>query len=153
MNCPICGNDSRIDQTHPEVFLHRCRHCWHRFSQIKPHVTAEPYDADYYEKTHRNWFAHPDLHLFEQIAKLIDREPEPRSLIDVGCGNGNFLQFLARRHHTMKLTGLDLSANRSAPSSQHATKRVISSSGCCKSLSSMITASARLRSMPAISAA
>ena len=113
MRCPICGSESQLDQAHPEVILHRCWKCWHRFSQLKPDTTSEPYDADYYEKTHRNWFAHPDLNLFGQIARLIDREPEPRSLIDVGCGNGNFLQFLARRHPTMTLTGIDLSANQS----------------------------------------
>jgi 2-polyprenyl-3-methyl-5-hydroxy-6-metoxy-1,4-benzoquinol methylase len=115
MECPICGNASRLDQPHPEVVLFCCSQCGHRFSQMKPDVPAESYNAEYYEKTHRNWFAHPDLTLFEQIARRIDREPEPRSLIDVGCGNGNFLHFLAGRkcHSKVALTGIDLSANES----------------------------------------
>src|SRR5262249_392622 len=96
--------------------LFHCARCGHRFSRIKPDVLAELYDSDYYEKTHRNWFAHPDLALFEQIACRVDREPEPRSLIDVGCGTGNLLHFLAgRMGPTVKLAGIDLSANRSTP--------------------------------------
>jgi 2-polyprenyl-3-methyl-5-hydroxy-6-metoxy-1,4-benzoquinol methylase len=116
MKCPICGNESKQDQLHPEVILFHCGRCKHRFSQMRPGVAAEPYSAEYYEKTHRNWFAHPDLNLFEQIAKRIDDEPRPKSLIDVGCGNGNLLHFLADRHsRPMKFTGIDLSANRSTP--------------------------------------
>src|SRR5262245_13272392 len=116
MDCPICGTTSSLDDAHPEVELFRCVRCGHRFSRIKPGVLAEPYDANYYEKTHRNWFAHPDLALFEQIAWYVEREPEPRSLIDVGCGNGNLLYFLAGRlGPATKLAGIDLSANRSTP--------------------------------------
>jgi 2-polyprenyl-3-methyl-5-hydroxy-6-metoxy-1,4-benzoquinol methylase len=72
----------------------------------------EPYDAAYFEETHRNWFAHPNLQLFEKIARLIDREPGPASLIDVGCGNGDLLRFLATRlASAAALTGVDLVAN------------------------------------------
>jgi 2-polyprenyl-3-methyl-5-hydroxy-6-metoxy-1,4-benzoquinol methylase len=79
-------------------------------------MLMEPYDATYFEQTHRNWFANPDLLLFERIARLVDREPEPRSLIDVGCGNGNFLRFLAGRSPSMApLIGLDLRTNTPTP--------------------------------------
>lgn len=114
MDCPICGGTSRLDAPHPEVELFWCTQCGHRFSQIKPGVSAEPYDPEYFRKTHRNWFAHPDLALFEQIAVLAEREPEPRSLIDVGCGNGNLLRYLAARlGPKTTLAGIDLSANES----------------------------------------
>jgi len=76
----------------------------------------EPYDPAYFEQTHRNWFAHPQLDLFTKIAELIEREPLPRSVIDVGCGNGNLLRFLATRWGTtVALTGVDLMANEPSP--------------------------------------
>lgn len=112
MDCPICGGPSMLDERHPEVELGRCTRCGHRFSRIKPGVPMEPYDAAYFEETHRNWFAHPNLQLFEKIARLIDREPAPVSLIDVGCGNGDLLRFLATRPGSaVALTGVDLVAN------------------------------------------
>jgi len=96
------------------VELFWCTQCAHRFSRIKPGLPAEPYDSEYFRKTHRNWFAHPDLALFEQIAVLAEHEPEPRSLIDVGCGNGNLLRYLAARlGPKTTLAGIDLSANES----------------------------------------
>jgi 2-polyprenyl-3-methyl-5-hydroxy-6-metoxy-1,4-benzoquinol methylase len=114
VNCPICGGASRLDAPHREVELFWCTQCAHRFSRIKPGLPAEPYDSEYFHKTHRKWFAHPDLALFEHIAVLAEREPEPRSLIDVGCGNGNLLRFLAARlGPKTTLAGIDLSANES----------------------------------------
>ena len=87
----------------------------HRFSRIKLGVSAEPYDPEHFQKTHRNWFTHPDLVLFEQIARRAEREPEPRSLIDVGCGNSNLLRYLpGRLGPKTTLAGIDLSANKSS---------------------------------------
>jgi 2-polyprenyl-3-methyl-5-hydroxy-6-metoxy-1,4-benzoquinol methylase len=114
MDCPICGGPSMLDQRHPEVTLGHCTRCGHTFSQIRPDVSMEPYDAVYFEETHRNWFAHPNAALFEQIARFIDREPMPRSLIDVGCGNGALLHFLSGRSD-VALTGVDLVANGPEP--------------------------------------
>jgi SAM-dependent methyltransferase len=113
MDCPVCGGLSTLDERHPEVRLGHCSRCGHRFSQVKPGVSMEPYDAAYFEETHHNWFSHPNLALFEQIARLIDREPMPRSLIDVGCGNGAFLRHLSGRSAAppVALTGVDLAAN------------------------------------------
>jgi 2-polyprenyl-3-methyl-5-hydroxy-6-metoxy-1,4-benzoquinol methylase len=112
MDCPICRGPSTPDERHPEVELGHCTRCGHRFSRIKPGVPMEPYDAAYFEETHRNWFAHPNLPLFEKIARLIDREPAPASLIDVGCGNGDLLRFLASRSAAaVALTGVDLVPN------------------------------------------
>jgi 2-polyprenyl-3-methyl-5-hydroxy-6-metoxy-1,4-benzoquinol methylase len=112
MDCPICGGSATPDGRHPEVELGHCARCGHRFSRLKPGVGTEPYDAEYFEKTHRNWFAHPNLALFEQIARLVDREPGPRALIDVGCGNGDLLRLLASRPSAaVALTGVDLAPN------------------------------------------
>ena len=116
MDCPICESMSTLTDHHPEAILFRCTRCGHRFSQLKSGVPTESYDAVYFEETHRNWFAHPNIALFERIARLVDREPEPRSLIDVGCGNGDFLRFLAvRSGSAVALTGVDLIANAPTP--------------------------------------
>jgi SAM-dependent methyltransferase len=115
-HCPICNGASKLDAPHPEVDLLRCTVCCHRFSWIKPGLSWEPYGPSYYQETHRNWFAHPDLGLFDTIARHIEKEPEPRSLIDVGCGNGNLLRHLAKRFgQNTELIGIDLSTNEATP--------------------------------------
>lgn len=116
MNCPVCSSLSILGNNHPEVELYRCTRCGHRFSRLKPGIPLEPYDAAYFEQTHRNWFTNPNLVLFEQIARLIKSEPAPGSVIDVGCGNGNFLRYLAARTKCeITLTGIDLMANPPEP--------------------------------------
>ena len=115
MDCPVCGRESLPGDAHPQVELYRCTHCTHRFSRLKPGVPIEPYNAAYFEQTHKNWFAHPNFGLFEQIALLIDEEPAPRTVIDVGCGKGDLLRYLAGRPATQAtLTGVDLITNETA---------------------------------------
>lgn len=115
MKCPVCGGEAPAGGTHPQVELFRCGTCTHRFSRLKPGVAVEPYNADYFEQTHKNWFLHPNVKLFERIARLIDQEPAPRTVIDVGCGKGDLLRYLARRPGTQAaLTGVDLIKNEAA---------------------------------------
>jgi SAM-dependent methyltransferase len=116
VDCPICDGASKLDAPHPEVDLLRCTVCGHRFSRIKDGSSWERYDPLYYQETHRNWFAYPDLGLFDTIARRIENEPEPRSLIDVGCGNGNLLRHLAKRFGpNTEFVGIDLSLNETTP--------------------------------------
>ena len=70
MNCPVCGHASLRGSAHPQVEFYRCTRCTHRFSVLKPGVEIEPYNADYFEQTHKNWFLHPNTGLFERIARL-----------------------------------------------------------------------------------
>jgi len=115
MNCPVCANVAiACAETHPDCVLYRCTACSHKFSQLKPGLMIEPYDAKYFEETHRNWFANPDEHLYGKIAKVIAQERNIQDIIDVGCGNGNLLRFLSA--HTppgVGLTGVDLMKNES----------------------------------------
>jgi SAM-dependent methyltransferase len=116
MDCPVCGSVSLPADAHPQVELYRCPRCTHRFSLLKPGVQIEPYDAAYFEQTHKNWFAHPNIGLFERITRLIDGEPAPRAVIDVGCGKGDLLRYLAGRPTTQAtLTGVDLIKNKPDP--------------------------------------
>jgi SAM-dependent methyltransferase len=58
---------------------------------------------------------HPNTSLFERVARLIDQEPTPRTVIDVGCGKGDLLRYLARRPAAQTaLTGVDLIKNEAA---------------------------------------
>lgn len=72
--------------------------------------SQEVYDEMYYDESHRRWFEHPNTPLFNRIAKLI---PAGKSVLDVGCGRGDFLRFLHHRRPDLKLTGIDYSDNRS----------------------------------------
>ena len=55
----------------------------------------EEYTPEYYEETHRNWFANPNFALFRWIEHQLPAEI--RSVLDVGCGRGDFLKFLRRQ--------------------------------------------------------
>jgi 2-polyprenyl-3-methyl-5-hydroxy-6-metoxy-1,4-benzoquinol methylase len=105
--CPICANTAVFTHKHRHADIFRCPSCTHRFSQINPGA-AEAYNAEYFTETHRNYFKHPNVALYERIASYIDREREPKSMIDVGCGTGSLLRFLKRRTPTVALTGIDV---------------------------------------------
>jgi 2-polyprenyl-3-methyl-5-hydroxy-6-metoxy-1,4-benzoquinol methylase len=109
IECPICGGMAFVTHNHPDAHIYQCPQCTHRFSELKPNV-SEPYAPEYFEETHSNYFSHPNLWLYDLIARLIEREPEPRSLIDVGCGTGSLLQFLKARVQSVELTGIDVAA-------------------------------------------
>lgn len=112
VQCPICGNNSWSYARHPEAELYRCQSCGHCFSAIGLKERLEAYEPDYFELTHRNWFQNPNCALFELIAKLISSDSTIRSVIDVGCGRGDFLRYLKTRNQRgVSLTGIDLSSN------------------------------------------
>jgi SAM-dependent methyltransferase len=92
---------------HPEAALYRCSACTHCFSDPES-VAAEPYTPEYFDHHHRRWFAHPNLSLFASIAAAI---PERASVLDVGCGRGDFLRYLRSFRPDLDLTGIDLAPN------------------------------------------
>ena len=53
----------------------------------------------------------PDLELFEAIYQQIKLVKPDASVIDIGCGRGDFLKYLRDKDAQLTLTGIDLSFN------------------------------------------
>jgi 2-polyprenyl-3-methyl-5-hydroxy-6-metoxy-1,4-benzoquinol methylase len=107
--CSICGELSPCAYLHPEARIYRCPKCAHAFSELVHPSVVEQYTAEYYEDVHRNWFAHPNIRLFKWIESQLPHGM--RSLLDVGCGRGRFLDFLRKDRPSLRLAGVDLSRN------------------------------------------
>jgi len=105
--CPVCDAPTRVMGDHPDAILHRCPRCTHCFSVLKT-KQGEQYGLHYYEEEHRRWFDNPNLRLFERIAGFILRDGKTRSVLDVGCGRGDFLRYLAAARPGLALTGIEL---------------------------------------------
>jgi SAM-dependent methyltransferase len=107
VTCPVCGSPARVIATHPEGDLYRCGGCTHCFSD--PNITEMPtYPPEYFEIEHQRWFANPNTGLFSKIAA---RFPKGASILDAGCGRGDFLKFVRSVRSDLMLTGIDLSPN------------------------------------------
>jgi SAM-dependent methyltransferase len=107
VTCPVCDSQARVMATHPDGELYRCIKCTHCFSD--PGIAEIPsYPAEYFEIEHQRWFAHPNTELFSKIAAQF---PKDASILDAGCGRGDFLKFFRRCRPGLKLTGIDLSLN------------------------------------------
>ena len=111
--CTVCGADATFYAKHPEADLFRCGSCDHCFSDQSTMRQAEAYDADYYADTHGNWFENPHVWLFQLLRERIAQLGPAPSVLDVGCGRGDFLHWLRVKEPTWRLTGIDLSANES----------------------------------------
>lgn len=107
--CPVCGEQAQFAYPHPEANIYRCRNCTHAFSDPKSLRETESYSPEYYEETHQNWFANPNFALFAWIDRQIPADA--RSLIDIGCGRGQFLDYLRANRPNIRLVGVDLSEN------------------------------------------
>lgn len=110
VSCPVCGETARFAYKHPEAAIFRCDKCSHAFSDQNSLEGLESYSDDYYEEAHRNWFANPNFALFDWIERHIPASA--KSVIDVGCGKGQFLDFLRKRRPDIRLVGVDLSNNQ-----------------------------------------
>ena len=105
--CPVCGKGGHPIFSHPEARILRCDSCGHCFSVVPPE-NQEEYDEEYFIKTHRRWFEKPDLGFYLYVSKAIGSRNG--RLLDVGCGTGALLSYLHRRHSSLELDGIDLSA-------------------------------------------
>lgn len=113
-SCPICNEKKIKDQFKvPGATVSKCTSCFHSFSRNLKFSPEEIYDEDYFIEHHKNWFLHPNFPLFARIASMCEKEYGGKdiSILDVGCGNGDFLKYLYSKGFS-KLTGLDFTANQ-----------------------------------------
>lgn len=117
ITCPVChqSGSKPIPQQHPEAIIYRCPQCRHCFSDIESIRKLEEYAPEYFEELHKNWFQNPNISLFKRLGGLIKQHKENASVIDVGCGKGDFLKYLRQKHPALSLTGIDLSSNKPIP--------------------------------------
>lgn len=94
---------------HPEAELYRCLDCTHAFSLPSSIAATEAYEESYFDGDHRRWFENPNIALFSRI---LDHIPDGASVLDVGCGKGDFLRFARRSRGDLLLTGIDLYENK-----------------------------------------
>lgn len=108
--CPICaGIEVELDDE--RLFVFRCVQCGHIFTKI-PFEQQVSYAEDYYFEKHRRWFENPDLSLFQKILSGLNVSNDPRkSLLDVGCGKGDFLRFARKSNPEIQLVGIDTTSN------------------------------------------
>lgn len=111
-NCPVCAKSCNVEELDRLIGLYRCMECSHSFSII-PKEMQERYDESYFMDAHKNWFANPDIRLFSfvysEMARLIGHRG--LSLLDVGCGKGDFLKHVLMTDASAILYGIDLSEN------------------------------------------
>jgi SAM-dependent methyltransferase len=72
---------------------------------------VEGYDPTYFDERHQRWFEHPNSWLFDKITNAIPKDPSFKSVLDAGCGRGDFLRHLRARRPDLQLTGIDVSPN------------------------------------------
>jgi SAM-dependent methyltransferase len=111
VTCPICGAHSRFVADHPDAKLYRCPQCTHFFSDVASMKEVEGYDPSYFDERHQRWFEHPNAWLFDKIADAMPQSGSFRSVLDAGCGRGDFLRHLRKRRPDLSLTGIDVSPN------------------------------------------
>lgn len=109
LHCPICALPAPIWKSSISADIYRCQACNHPFTDTDSIKVKETYDVNYYLKTHENWFKNPNIPLFQKLQFLITAHG-CKSILDIGCGNGDFLYYLHDANKDLQLTGIDLSA-------------------------------------------
>jgi 2-polyprenyl-3-methyl-5-hydroxy-6-metoxy-1,4-benzoquinol methylase len=107
---------------YPEAELYRCKTCTHAFSVPSSIAVPETYGPDYYDEQHRRWFEHPNLELFRAVLHFL---PQRASVLDVGCGRGDFLRFVRRSRPDLRLAGIDLSENQNVDGITFSTGQIL----------------------------
>ena len=105
MKCTICNSKAKIEFKYKEWDIFRCLTCSHAFSANIKKELKDIYNEQYFEK---NWFRYPDLNLYKRLESLIkDRLGYDAQIHDLGCGNGNLLEFLHNEGYR-NLSGSDI---------------------------------------------
>lgn len=109
--CLICGNASAVEAVLSDICIYRCTHCDHCFTDNEAFKDMECYGEDYYRIDHKHWFDNPNIMLFKNISNLVNSNIHNESLIEIGCGRGDFLRFIRSKNRKLDLTGIDFTKN------------------------------------------
>ena len=112
--CTICSTLCTIKYNHPEADIYKCNKCNHCFSILKEGI-YENYSDEYFTEIHKNWFLNPNLDLFKLLSSILIKDDSSISVMDVGCGNLDFLKYIRKRYTNINLTGVDLSDQNPTP--------------------------------------
>lgn len=111
--CPICKDNSVLLDEHMRLF--RCPRCTHTFTIITA-IDPQLYSDKYFQERHKNWFNNQNYKLFRffysAVRKLIGEKKI--KLLDIGCGKGDFLNYIKQLSPDSDLYGIDLAENNSA---------------------------------------
>jgi 2-polyprenyl-3-methyl-5-hydroxy-6-metoxy-1,4-benzoquinol methylase len=109
--CPVCRSTWRrtVEQAEPPYRVLRCSACGLAYVDPipDPAVLARHYDSDYYAE----WLARQSVRrerMWTRRLKLIARMAAKGSILDVGCGEGGFLEVAHRAG--WRIYGTDVSA-------------------------------------------
>ncbi len=112
VQCGVCLKSESVTLLDSRLKLYKCRDCNHT---VTAHPTHDPelYSAYYYSQAHKNWFKHPNFSLFSYLNQTLRRLADGKNLnlLDVGCGNGDFLKYLAKKNPAWRLYGVDTVEN------------------------------------------
>lgn len=114
--CPIC-NSGLTDKLYNTSMcsIAVCGLCSHQYTITSSITAKEIYGREYFEKMHKNWFAHPHTHLFKRIECIVKRYifaedsigPSEARIIDLGCGTASFLRYMHSQGYR-SLKGVDI---------------------------------------------
>lgn len=105
LNCTICNSSTQFEAKYDAWDVLRCDVCSHAFSSNITKPIENIYDQSYFQK---NWFKFPNLKVFNLIEKTIrDTFGSKARIYDLGCGNGNLLQYLHSKGYR-NLHGCDI---------------------------------------------
>jgi SAM-dependent methyltransferase len=108
--CPVCGSGAVLLDA--VLGLYDCTRCAHTFTLL-PEEKKEDYGDDYFIKKHKNWFGNADTGLYRLVYSRIAPflKKGNASLLDAGCGKGDFLRYVEARDPDADLYGIDLTDN------------------------------------------
>jgi 2-polyprenyl-3-methyl-5-hydroxy-6-metoxy-1,4-benzoquinol methylase len=110
--CTVCSQLCAIKYNHHEADIYKCNKCNHCFSILKDGI-YENYSNEYFTDIHKNWFMNPNLDLFKLLSSIIEKDDSSIEVMDVGCGNLDFIKYLRNRHQYINIGGVDLSEQNS----------------------------------------